>query len=105
MDIMKAILDIENKAQTIMGEMGRFKVEKDEEIKQQLLKIEDDIKKDADKRIADFKREIEEKQISELEMIERYLDEKSKYLLKVYEDNNEAWAQEIFDSVVRNEDI
>lgn len=105
MDIIKAILDIEEKAQKIVGTLDDIKAESERETEAEIKLMSEDMKARAEAEIEKSRAEAE----SDLARLTAECDEdmrrRQEVLDKNFEDNRERWIKEITDAVVRNESL
>ncbi len=103
MDIIKAILDIEGKAQEIMNTLSDLKVESDAKFRDEFLKIEAEMSKMATEKIEEHRSAIALKRNTELLALENYQKEKREKLEENYKKNHIKWVNDIFNMVIKTE--
>lgn len=99
MDIMKAILDIEEKAQSIMNTTDDIGEEMRRDTEKRIAEIDAGMKKDADEKISVHRAKAEKKMKSELESLEKDFGKKLDALENAFAENRARWVKEITDNV------
>ncbi len=99
MDIMKAILDIEEKAQSIMNTTDDIGEEMRKETEKRIAEINEGMKKDAEEKISIHRANAEKKMKSELETLEADFGKKLGALETAFAENKARWVKEITDNV------
>lgn len=99
MDVLKAILDIEKKAQNVIDTFDSITVEETESIKEELKKLEEDENKDTSLKIEKIKAKNEEYLKTELEKSTALMAEKDKALEKKFSENEKLWISEIIERI------
>lgn len=99
MDIMKAILDIEEKAQSIMNTTDDIGEEMRRDTEKRIAEIDAGMKKDADEKISVHRANAEKKMKSELESLEKDFGKKLDALENAFAENRARWVKEITDNV------
>ncbi len=105
MDIMKAILDIEGKAQGVMNTLEDIREENDKKLQSEIEKIRDGMKKRADEKIGQHKSELEKRSKSDMTELEKVMNERKKALDDTFESNRGRWVKEITDAIVKDDSI
>ena len=103
MDIIKAILDIEDKAQRIVGTLDEMCSENEKEIEAEIESMTAEMKSHAEFEIEKYKNETEEKKNQETEEIERSMQQKKAALEKTFADNRESWLRDITEAIIKDE--
>lgn len=104
MDMMKAILDIENKAQEIENSIdslsGDIRRETDEKIKKLHKKAENE----ANAEIAKFRADIRADEDHEKEAAESEMKDMLDSLEQKYKENRDKWIKEITEDITKGDD-
>ena len=100
---MKAILDIEEKAQGIMKTMDDLKLQKTQETEEKLKNLEEQITKEAEKRINQHRERVAEKTKTELSELETFCDNQKTKLKTRYEEKADEWVSEITARIMKDE--
>lgn len=100
MDVISAILDIDNRANDMIeeGKRRRDEILKEAELAEK--NIADDINSAADEKIEKFREEKLSEQRSAQEQLDVSLKESKERLQRVYDENHEKWENDIFSAVI-----
>lgn len=99
MDIMKAILDIEEKAQSIMNTMEDIGRETAKETEQRLAELDSGMKRDAEEKISEHKEAVQKSADKELKALEDDFGKKRDALENAFAAGKASWIKEITDNV------
>ena len=105
MDIMKAILDIESKAQGIINTLDEIQEENDKQIAQELKEIEEQMKVRANSKVEEYKAELDEKTHREIIELEKLMDTRRQTLEKTFNEKYKQWVKEITEAVVKDDSL
>ena len=105
MDIMKAILDIEAKAQGIVDRIDDIQKNIDDEIKEEVSAIRMDFCKEAEKKIVECTAETEEKKRAEMLKLEEEAEKKRIELENRFLMLRDEWVGSITNAIVGLDDI
>lgn len=105
MDIMKAILDIESKAQGIINTMSDIKTESEANVQQELKRVEAEMECMAVEKIAKHKAKLDVERKEKLLELENFAQEKKIKLEQIYSEKRSAWVEEIFNAVAKGDSV
>lgn len=102
---MKAILDIESKAQGIMNTLGDIRAENEKNTEEELKKLKEKAQAETAAKIADYTAELEAKSAQDMAELERSMKERGAALEKTFNDNKSRWVKEITDAIVKDDTL
>ncbi len=100
MNIMDAILDIENKARGIMAESEEICAEQREQYDDEIEEFRKEIQRSAEMKVAGFRAEQNAKIDKKIEALGISYGEKTEALNNKYEQNREKWIEDIVNRVL-----
>lgn len=101
-DLIKKIIDIEDRAQAVIADAKKQQQELDQTIEKETRKLERDIKQRADKKsmtIKEFEDAEAERKITD---IRKFIEEKEKSLEQKYQNNKDVWVKQIFENIIES---
>ena len=99
-DVLKRIIEIEDKAQNIVEDVKKESAEFDEFIDRAILDMQQDIEKKANNEIDCIKKIEAEFMEDETNKIKEINDENLKRINKIYEENKEKWVLDAFNMII-----
>ncbi len=103
MDMMKAILDIENKAQEIENSIDSLSANIKKETEQKIEVLLKNAEFESDAQIEKFRETIKEREEDECNEIKAKLKASLDSLEAKYTENREKWIREITDEVIKGD--
>ncbi len=103
MDIMKAILDIENKAQEIENSIESLGADIKKDTDKKILEYTQKAQFEIDIEIEKFREEIKKSENGELESTKAEMKEALAALEEKYRNNREKWIKEITEKVIEGD--
>ena len=104
MDIMKAILDIENKAQEIEASTKHLLAEIKGETDRKIEGISKKAQEDAETEIEKFRETVKSGENDELSRAKVQMDKTLHLLEMKFEENRDNWIKEITDEIIKGDD-
>ncbi len=105
MDIMKAILDIESKAQGIIDTLSDIKTESEAKVQQEIKRVEAEMEAVAVEQIAKHKAKLDVERKDKLLEIENFGQEKKIRLEQIYSEMRSEWVEQIFNAVAKGDSV
>ncbi len=105
MDIIKAILDIEEKAQKIVGTLDEMKGENEKDIAAETERMSEEMRKSAEEKIEKAKQSADDEKKRIMSDTEAEIRSKREKLEKLFGDNRERWVREITEAVEKDDSL
>ena len=100
MDMLKAILDIEKKAQNIVDTFDSLTQEENEKTQKQLSELEEKADEEIKLQTAELEARCEEELKSELEENAKVMQDKTGAMEKYFSETRERWVKEITQRII-----
>ena len=100
MDMLKAILDIEKKAQNIVDTFDSLTQEENEKTQNQLSELEEKADEEIKLQTAELEAKCEEELKSELKENAKVMQDKTDAMEKNFSENRERWVKEITHRII-----
>jgi len=100
-DILKRIIEIEDRAQSIVRDAKEHKRNFSEEIEIEAQKMKKDIEERAERKIRQIQIQEDEYKQKKLEEIKKETSEKLNKMNQLYEMNRDKWVDAVFEMIMR----